>query len=291
MKLFLRVLLLVVLFTAVGAGVMLYPRVEPLAKGYYHFYKGEYEFRNGNTVAAQREYQKALSQYPNPAEVYIKLGNAESQMKQPEKAEAYYQKALELSPGLAEAETQLATFSSNRSAQSELAESDEELAEVSEEEAVEAEPTVEKPAPKAKPQAQPWESWLSGFNMDWKNPFIKDDQARYRQGERLYAQGQYEAALDLYCDLTDKYPESPETLYSLAVTLAKNNAHQEAFMVMTEAVEQVEARRPELTAQWATVALRFKKHDELFPEEPTEAVSRCMALLAERKKEQEATEN
>lgn len=277
---FWRVILLVLVFTTLGVGILFFPHLAALGESVYAYYQGDQAFRQKAYEAADKHYRQALKAFPDPAQVYIKLGEVQQQLNHGNTALQYYQQALEFNPQAKRALVQ--------SAHEEWRQGHHRIALRYYLDALNADPhdvqlrdTIgNRYLTLARQTNQPedYENAASIFKK-FLEKNEQDDASRYRLGETLFAQGRFTEALEVYCDLAQKHPDNPETLYSLAVTMAKNKAYPEAYQLMTQATEQIEVRQPELSERWALQTLQFQQAQSAYPQSPLPAVSKCMARL------------
>ncbi len=234
MTFFIRLIFLIILFTLVGAGVFFYGQIKPVAKGVIAYSKGEWAYSQKHYEDANREYHVAVLYYPNPAQAWEKLGDSERALNHPEEAMADYQKTLRLNPGNQMAMVKLASLAQNRP-----------------EEALASNPKAEEVDilhPKA----------LAASIMDQMGSSkAKNDWSQYRQAKQLFEHGEYGESAGIYCELAAKYPESPETLYSSAITLAKIGQYPLANRVMLQAAELISSTQPEQSKNWAKLAFEY----------------------------------
>lgn len=276
-----RVFILALVFTSIGLGVMFYPKLQPLAEGYYAYYRAEYLFKSGEYAQARDYYEKALNGYPNQAQVLVKLGDTCKQLELPDEAKAFYDKAAVSGSGIelshqtvARQETGLDTDDGNAAAEDMGALEAETLnkgfkAEVGNHfmQQMEASQTI------ADNPSQ--ESFIDKLLKNKKDK----DKARYQLGETLFSQGQYDKAIEVYCDLVLKYPESPETLYSLAVTFAKVRDYAVAADYMTKAAEYAESQHLHYAPDWARLAIKLERARQVGPHETSQATQVCLSKL------------
>lgn len=277
---FWRVILLVIVFTTIGAGILFFPHLAAMGESLYAYYQGEQAYRQNAYETADKYYRQALKAFPDPAYIYIKLGDVQQQLHHGNTALQYYQQALALNPHAKRALVQ--------SAHEEWRQGHHRIALRYYLDALDADPhdaalrdmVGNRYLTLARQTNQPedYENATSLFKQFLaKNQ--QDDASRYRLGETLFAQGRFSEALEVYCDLAQKHPDNPETLYSLAAAMAKNKAYPEAYQLMTQATEQIEVRQPELSERWALQTLQFQQAQSAYPHPPAPAVSKCMARL------------
>lgn len=120
---------------------------------------------------------------------------------------------------------------------------------------------------------------FSIYNRDLKD---------YQLAEGFYSKGNYQKALSMYCNLAEKYPDSPETLYSLALTFAKQGAYDEANTYMLKAAEIMDFKHPEVAKKWTVQAFAMQQRRAIPFEKPLANVAECHErLIASEKKQQE----
>lgn len=275
-----RVLLLVILFTAVGVSVLFADDLASLGTGTYAYLQGRYAYTQGDYDTAVRHYRQALNNgYPNIVQAYIRLGDAQGKIHDNAGAIRSYQQALKLNPTEKTALDKLAAM--------QRAAGHPRMALALYQNALQSNPddlALNKSAGElylalAKETNNPLD-YRRATEMLQKLTFQKkDDRTQYRLAESLYAQGRYDEALEIYCALTEKHPKNPETLYSLAVALAKNNAPTQAVAYMIQAAELVDNQRPDLSQQWIQQAFRLKQNQPVVPLKPSEAATLCISKL------------
>jgi tetratricopeptide (TPR) repeat protein len=285
--LFLRVLFLALIFTAVGVGVLFYDKLKPIAEGTYAYYRADSFYARGDYENAKTYYEAALKGYPVPEDALVKLGDTALQLDEPGTAMAAYQKAMEVAPQSKIALTRVARqqwMMGNQEVALELYE--DALKQAPEDAALRANLGDLYLSIAHKTNDPRDFEKVESMYKDFLEKNKDDDIARYKLAESLFAQGHYNEALDIYCELTAKHPESPETLYSLSVSFAKSGDYDEAAMYMARAAEYAESNHLELSQKWAHQAVEFEQERKIEPGEPSEATSRCLKKLVAMEKEQ-----
>ncbi len=283
-----RVLAFVIVFTTIGLVVLFSPPIKTTGEGIYAFYQGNLAYKHGDFQAAEEDYQKALHGYPNVSDVYLKLGDVQNQLSHPKSAILLYQQALHMDPNSKTALMKLA--------KAEWTENHHEIALNLYENALKQTPDDETL------KTEMGNDYLTlaqetNSTQDYQKAAIffkafvakdKDnDDAQYKLAESFFGAGQYDDALQTYCELAKKHPQDPDTLYSLAATFAKENAYQEAYTYMAKATELISINHPELSQQWANQALSFQEAQSSPMESTPGTVTNCVSALKASEAEKE----
>lgn len=256
---FLRIFFTVLVLTAIGLGVMFYPRLKPIGDSVYAYVLGLQAYHDKQFDVAWIDFRAAQKAFPMPYYVYLYQGDTAVQLKRWQRAEDAYTLALNFKPQSAETLERLAIVETRLGHRH--------VALGLYREVLGLQPQNLR-AQRALSSLYLKIARESGIKEDVEQAqnqlkaYLKrapeDDSARYQLGEMQFALGQYGAALQTYCDLAVLHPENPETLYSLAASFAKNNDLEMASQLLADGAEQMAAQKRPEAKQWFTQALAFK---------------------------------
>lgn len=291
LKRLLQTCVLVVILTVGGAFVLFRSDLQTLGQSLYATYQGHAAFQEKRYEAASRYYQLALKGFPNPAYLYTHLGDTEMALQHTDQALSWYQHALESNPNASQTITRIAGLKRSQGHPREAL-------------------TILMSRLQDAPNNPVLKAGIADLYLNiardtqnrddfdqaalhYRDYFAQnpnDDAARYKLAESLYAAGRFDDTLDLYCDLATRYPNHAETLYSLALAFAKNDAYHEAYITMSQAAELASGKAPAQAQQWARHALTFKQNAPVYTQAPRGAVATCLQKLAAAKKETASSE-
>lgn len=278
-----KILILVVLLTTIGVAAMFYPDLKRWGEGCYLSYKGDLAYKNGDYKQAEAYYSQAIKGYPFEAALLQKLGDTQLQMNQLQSAIRFYKRALELEPHSSHALTKLAKARWEQGEHRVALELYSDALRFSPNDGKLRETVGELYLSVARQSKNPkdYEHATALIEKTAKrSDSAQNESMRYRLAESLYAQGEYEKALSAYCDLAKKHPSNPETLYSLALAFAKNDAYKEAHRYMTQAAELTGSNHPELALKRAKLAFGFRQTlMSQAPRAPRGSVADCNSKL------------
>lgn len=212
-----------------------------------HFFLGNIATRQKQNQTALQEYRLAHRLAPKEDRFSFKLARTYVLLGDTERAIAAYQEAMDLAPDKREYPKLLGILYLNQGRKGESPSNYERAADLFQ--------TVVRKQP-------------------------EDTGTRFLYAESLYRSKQYSEALGQYCQLNLQNPESPETLYSLALAYNQLGAYPQAAQTMRSAAELAQQTSPQMGRNWAILSLRFQQKAQHMPADYSQplAVTQCLAL-------------
>lgn len=285
--LLIRLLLGLIFLAIIGVGVLFFinPEFRNYSQALYHYNQGLVAYEQGDYVTARAEFSSSLKGHLEPAQVYMRLGDTENQLGYVDEALENYQKALDRDPTQKEAILNIARYEWSlehyRIALALVKSALEEHPDDADLEIQLADMYLD--TAKRTGDDEAYDKAIAIYQKYWD----QNDYTRYKTAEAYYGQGHYNKALPIYCELANKNPLSPETLYSLALTLGKLQALEEAFTTMSQAAELKGLYHDELALRWIHQAQEYQQRRSVYSGPPDQQVFVCMLRLKQAQKEAE----